>query len=154
VAAAVHPAPICGAAHLRGHLVEGEVQGCHLVHGGRLGPDHRSLRERGELESYGAVVLARVALTLDLDLDPHDAVVVLLESRQLLGDVTPESIRQLAVPTRDHNFHVNLPLLGWFLQTPLVPSGGQDETRARKDPWLGVDGARPADLVFDPTIAC
>jgi hypothetical protein len=54
-------------------------------------------------------VLPRVALVLDLDLDADDAMVVLLESRELLRDVTAKAIRQLAVPTRDHNFHVNLP---------------------------------------------
>jgi hypothetical protein len=34
--------------------------------------------------------------------------VVLLQSRQLLGDVTSEPVRELAVTSRDHNFHVNL----------------------------------------------
>jgi hypothetical protein len=54
-------------------------------------------------------VLSRIAFVLDLDLDPDDSMVVLLESRQLLRDMTAEPIRQLAVTTRDHNFHVNLP---------------------------------------------
>ena len=113
--AVVDPAAVGGAAHLRGHLVEGQVERGHLVLGGGLGPDHRSLGERGQLDAYGAVVLARVALVLDLDLDPDDPVVVLLEPGELLLDVTAEPVRQLAVTTRDHNFHVNLPLLGWSL---------------------------------------
>jgi hypothetical protein len=83
--------------------------------------------------------------------------VVLLELRQLVLHVTAESIRQLAMTSRDHNFHVNLPLNSWFRvdQRPSMPSCGQaDAPDPWRDPVLGRDGARPADLVFDPTIAC
>ena len=61
VPAVVHPAAVGGAAHLRGHLVERQVERGHLVLGGGLGPDHGSLGERGQLDAYGAVGLARVA---------------------------------------------------------------------------------------------
>ena len=72
-------APVGGAAHLRGHLVQCEVERRHLVSGTGFGPDHRALGKCGQLQTYGAVGLARVALTLDLDVHPHDPVVVLLE---------------------------------------------------------------------------
>ena len=136
--AAVDSAAVGGAAHLRGHLVDGEVEGAHLVLGRGLGPDHRPLGERSQLHLHGAVVLSRVAFVLDLDLHPDDPVIVLLESGQLLGDVAAKPLRQLAVPTRDDNFHVNLPFSVW-------PSVRLREAMA---------GVRPADLVFVPTIAC
>ena len=68
-----------GPAHLGGHLVQRQVQGAHLVLGGGLGPDHRALGERRQLDAHGAVGLARVAFLLDLHLDADDPVVVLLE---------------------------------------------------------------------------
>jgi hypothetical protein len=158
VPAAVHPAAVRRAAHLGSHLVEGEVERTHLVRGGGLGPDHGPLREGCQLHPDGSIVLARIALVLDLDLDLDDAMVVLLESGQLLLDVTPEPIRQFAASTRDHNFHVNLPLNSWFLVTAPQPArrwAGRDPGRGNPvSASLGVDGARPADLVFDPTIAC
>ena len=58
--------------------------------------------------AYGSVVLARVLLVLDLDLDPDDPVVVLLQPGELLLDVLAEPVGHLAVPSRDHNLHVNL----------------------------------------------
>ena len=81
----------------------------HLVVGGRLGPDHRALGERGQLEVHRLVVLPRVGLAVDLDVDPDDPVIVLLQLRQLLTHVLPEPVRDLAVTTGDHNFHLNLP---------------------------------------------
>ena len=108
VAALVDATPVGGAAHLRLHLVEGEVERAHLVLGGRLGADHRALGERRELDLGRAVVLARVLLELHLHLDPHDAVVVLLQTGELLRDMFAEPIGHLAVPSRDHNLHVNL----------------------------------------------
>ena len=84
---AVHALAVGGPAHLGGHLVQGQVQGGHLVLGGGLGPDHRALGERGQLDADGSVGLAGVALLLDLDLDPDDAMVVLLQSGELLLDV-------------------------------------------------------------------
>ena len=56
----------------------------------------------------GSIVLTRVPLALHLDLDPHDPVIVLLQAGELLRDVLAEPVRHLAVPTRDHNLHVNL----------------------------------------------
>ncbi len=55
------------------------------------------------------VVLTRVGFAVDLDVDPDDPVIVLLQLRQLLLDVLPEPVRDLAVTTGDHNFHLNLP---------------------------------------------
>ena len=63
---------------------------------------------------------------------------------ELLLDVTAEPIRHLAVTTGDHNFHVNLPL------TAIARSGTCSTARPDADDG----GVRPADLVFDPTIAC
>ena len=83
---------------------------------------------------------------LDLDLDPDDPVVVLLEPGQLLLDMTAEPVGELAVPTGDHNVHVNLPLHRFDLSV-----------RTRATPGAvarAMSGVRPADLVFDPTIAC
>jgi hypothetical protein len=132
---AVHPLAVRGAAHLRRHPVEGEVEGGELVLGAGLGADHRALGEAGELDTYGAVGLSRVALLLDLHLDADDAMVVLLQSGELLPDVFAELVRQLAVPTVEHDVHQRPPLFDDFL-------------------WVLVGGARPADLVFDPTTAC
>ena len=73
-----------------------------------LGADHRALGERRELDLGRAIVLARVLLELHLHLDPHDAVVVLLQTGELLRDMFAEAIGHLAVPSRDHNLHVNL----------------------------------------------
>ena len=108
VASLVDAAPVGGAAHLGLHLVEGEVERTHLVLGGRLGPDHRSLGEGGELDLGRTVVLAGVLLELHLHLDAHDPVVVLLQTCELLRDMFAEPIGHLAVPSRDHNLHVNL----------------------------------------------
>src|SRR3712207_8096936 len=55
----------------------------------------RSLGERRELEPYGALLLSRVALVLDLDLDPDDPVVVLLQPQQLLLHMAAEPLREL-----------------------------------------------------------
>ena len=55
-----------------------------------------------------AVVLAGVLLELHLHLDAHDAVIVLLQTAELLGHVLAEPVGHLAVPSRDHNLHVNL----------------------------------------------
>ena len=44
----------------------------------------------------------------DLHLDAHDAVIVLLQTAELLGHVLAEPVGHLAVPSRDHNLHVNL----------------------------------------------
>ena len=88
-AAVVDAAAVGGAAHLGGHLVERQVEGTHLVVGGGLGPDHRALGERRELHVDGLVVLAGVGLAVDLDVDPDDPVVVLLELGQLLRGSDP-----------------------------------------------------------------
>jgi hypothetical protein len=100
--------PVRSPSHLGRHLVQREVQRSHLLLRRRLGTDHGPLRVGGQLDAHRAVVLPGVAFTLDLDLDPDDPMVVLLQSRQLLGDVTSEPVRELAMTSRDHNFHVNL----------------------------------------------
>ena len=92
MAPVVDTAPVGGPPHLRGHLVQREVERRHLVGGAGLGPDHRSLGERRELDAYGAVVLARIAFVLDLDLNPDDPVVVLLEPSELVLHVLAESL--------------------------------------------------------------
>jgi hypothetical protein len=122
VAALVHTPPVCGAAHLRLHLVEGEVERAHLVLGGCFGADHRPLGEGGELHLGRAIVLARVLLELHLNLDPHDAVVVLLQTGELLRDVFAKPVGHLAVPSCDHNLHVNL-LLASEPHPSMVPGG-------------------------------
>jgi hypothetical protein len=53
-------------------------------------------------------VLPGVLLELHLHLDAHDAVIVLLQTAELLGHVLAEPVGHLAVPSRDHNLHVNL----------------------------------------------
>ena len=132
MSAVVDAPPVGGAAHLRGHLVEGEVERGHLVGGARLGPDHGPLRERGQLEPYGAVALARVALVLDLDLHPDDPVVVLLEPGQLLLDVTAKPIRQLAVSTRDRQLPCEPPVAQLVSSvSPARALRGQAATRVR-----------------------
>src|SRR4029079_6891777 len=60
---------------------------------------------------HGSIVLTGVSLLLDLDLHPDDPVIVLLEAGQLLFDVTAEPVGHLAVPSIDHNVHVDLPCL-------------------------------------------
>ena len=90
VSAAVHPATVGGAPHLGGHLVQRQVEGGHLVVGGGLGPDHRALGERSELDADGTVGLARVAFLLDLDLDADHPMVVLLQPGELLLDMLAE----------------------------------------------------------------
>ena len=124
-------AAVGGPAHLRRHLVERQVEGAHLVLGGGLGPDDRTLGEGRQLDADGAVGLARVAFVLDLHLDADDPMVVLLEPGELLGDVTAEAVRELTVSAGDDHVHgyLQIPVRGW-------------------------DGVRPADLVFDPTTAC
>ena len=108
LAAAVHAPSVGGSLHLARHLVQRQVEGGHLVVGRRLGADDRALREGGQLHVHGAVVLSGVGFAVDLHVDPHDPVVVLLELRQLLRAVGPEALLDLAVPAGDHNFHVNL----------------------------------------------
>src|SRR5262245_12978877 len=103
---------VVGTPHLGGHLVHGQVEGAHLVDGRGLGPDHRPLGVRRELDAYGPVCLARVALVLDLYLYPHDPVVVLLQPSELVGDMVSEAIRQLTVPSGDHHVHGNLLMCG------------------------------------------
>ena len=110
--------------------------------GGGLGADHGATGEGGELDPHGTIVLAGVALLLDLDVHPHDAMIVLLQPGQLLRYVTAEPIRHLAVPARDHDLHVNL---------PYVDDDGRGGRTRDRAPWHGV---RPADLVFVPTTAC
>jgi hypothetical protein len=79
VAAVVHPAAVGGAAHLRGHLVEREVERRHLVLGAA------SARITGPLENAvsstrtARSVLTGVAFLLHLDLHPDDPVIVLLQ---------------------------------------------------------------------------
>src|SRR6185295_14147377 len=75
---------------------------------------------RRQLDAYGALALARVRFAVDLDLHPHDAVIVLLESGELLLDVAAIPVGDLAVPSGDHYIHVNLPLrrrVGWSVKT-------------------------------------
>jgi hypothetical protein len=115
VPTAVHPAPVGGATHLRGHLVDREVERAHLVIGGRLGADHRALGEGGQLDVHGFVVLARVGFAVDLDVHPDDPVIVFLQLRQLLTHVLPEPVRDLAVTTGDHNFHPEPPVANVWL---------------------------------------
>ena len=67
------------------------------------------LGESRELQPDGPVPLARVGLAVDLHLDSHDAVVVLLQPGQLLLNVTAIPVGDLAVPAGDHYIHVNLP---------------------------------------------
>src|SRR5699024_5456269 len=86
----------------------GEVQGTHLVVGGCLGPDHRPLGDRRELDLDGTVLLPGVALPGDLDIDPDDPMVVLLQPGELLLHMTTVTIRDLAVSSLDHNVHVDL----------------------------------------------
>ncbi|GAA1999603.1 hypothetical protein GCM10009719_05340 [Nocardioides kribbensis] len=97
-------------------------------------------------------------------MDPHDPVVVLLEPGELLGDVTPETLLDLAVTSGDHNFHVNLLVRArgravGVAQLLGTPSWGQADARGPRAPVRETgsrprDGVRPADLVFDPTLAC
>ena len=108
VTAAVDAAPVGGSAHLRLHLVEREVEGTHLVLGRGLGPDDRALGEGRQLDLRRPIVLARVLLELHLHLDPDDPVIMLLQTGEFLRDMFAEPIRHLAVPSRDHNLHVNL----------------------------------------------
>ena len=68
-----------------------------------------AMRVARALEVHSLVVLSRVGLTVDLDVHPDDSVIVLLQLRQLLLHVLPEPVRDLAVTTGDHNFHLNLP---------------------------------------------
>ena len=121
------------ASHLGGHLVEGQVEGAHLVLGGRLGPDDRTLGEGGQLEADGAVGLTWVALVLDLHLDADDPMVVLLEPGELLGDMTAEAVRELTVSAGDDHVHGYLqipvgdgmePVRPTWSSTPQPPAEG------------------------------
>jgi hypothetical protein len=67
---------------------------------------------------------------------PDDPMIMLLESGQLLSHVGAIAIGDLAITCRDDNFHLNLLC-----------------SEIRSD-WVRRGGVRPADLVFDPTIAC
>ena len=147
--AVVDPPPVGGPPHLRGHLVEGEVERGHLVDGRRLGADHRTLGERRELDSDGAVTLARVGFAVHLDLHPHDAVVVLLEPGQLLLDVAAIPVGDLAVSAGDHNIHVNLPCR----RCPVGPGRPPENGRARESPGLSVLGWTPYTDVSRPSVA-
>jgi hypothetical protein len=105
VLATVHLSTVGRAPHLGGHLVQGEVQGCHLVLGRGLGADDRSPGLRGQLDTYGPLRIPRSRLPLDEHVDPDDPVVVLLQPSELLLDVIAKALRHLAVATADHNIH-------------------------------------------------
>src|SRR4051794_69758 len=136
VLAAMDLAAVGGAPHLRRHLVQREVERSHLVLGGCLGPQDRSLRLRGQLDPYLALRLSGVALSLQQHLDPDDPMVVLLEARELVLHVLAKALRDLALPTADHNVHADLPLMGRG-HRPLV-------TPARVDPPAReVESVRP-----------
>ena len=102
---------------------------------------HRPLRERRQLDGHRSVAEPGVLLQLHLDLDAHDAVVVLLEPSELLLHVLPEPVRDLAPAALDDDVHPYL--RDSFRRT----HPGDPRLPERR-------GVRPADLVFDPTTAC
>ena len=70
-------------------------------------------RIMAKLHAHGTIVLTGVALLFDLDEHAHDAVVVLLESGQLLLDMTAEPVRDLAVTALHDNVQCHLrPFMG------------------------------------------
>src|SRR5215212_2758676 len=95
-----------------GHqFVEGDVERRHLIFGGGLSPDHRSLVAEADLYSAGLIVLSLVSFRRDFDVDPNDPAVELLESSDLLLDVGAKRLRHRAVPALDDNIHVSLQLV-------------------------------------------
>src|SRR5262249_39116601 len=90
--APVYPASVGGTAHLRRHLVEGQVERPHLVLGTRLGTYHRTLREGGQLHMGRSLVLSRIGFAVDLDVHPHYPMVMLLQPGQLLCRVGAEPV--------------------------------------------------------------
>ena len=111
VASVVDPPPVGCPPHLRGHLVQGQVEGAHLVVGRGLRPDDRALGEGGQLYVDCLVVLSWIGFAFDLHVHPDDPVVVLLEFGQLLRCVLAKPVRDLTMTCGDHNFHANLLLM-------------------------------------------
>ena len=104
----VHPLAVGRLAELGHQLVQGEVEGRRLVLRRGLGADHRALGPYGDLDPAGLVVLALVALRRELDLDPDDPVVELLQPGDLLRHVSAELLGHVAVAGLDDNIHAYL----------------------------------------------
>ena len=102
------PPPVAQLAQSGYELVEGRIEGGGLINGGGFGSNRRPTRAERHLDACGTVVLARVSLVRDFDLDTVDllALVVLVDALKLLDDVFSEPIRDFAVPALDDNFHV------------------------------------------------
>ena len=107
-------------------------------------------------DADGAVGLAGVALVLDLDLHADDPMIVLLQSQQLVVDVASEPVRDLAVPSGDHNVHLFLLSSVTVDAPPTLASHLRSRSGALLSTCSGSreGGVRPADLVFVPTVAC
>jgi hypothetical protein len=86
-------------------LVDGAVEGGVEVLGTGLGPDHRSSRHNGDLDTLAPVGLARVALVEQLHISPDQFLVVSFDLAQLVGDVFPVVIGNLYVAALDDNVH-------------------------------------------------
>ena len=108
VLAVVHPLAVRRLAELGHQLVQRQIEGRRLVLRRGLGPDHRAPGPYGDLHPAGLVVLALVALRRELDLDPDDPVVELLQPGDLLRHVGAELLGHVAVAGLDDNIHAYL----------------------------------------------
>ncbi len=88
----MHPAAVCGLAHLGCQPFDDLVKSGQLVFSRGLGANHRALAANRDLHPGRLVGKPRVQLPRNLHIDPNDAMVVLLQLGQFLLDLPAEPV--------------------------------------------------------------
>ena len=106
----MHLAPVGGSKKLSLQPVERVLEGHNLVVGCCLCSNHRSLTVQRDLHTDRLLRLSLGIGTGDHDLGSDDAFLELLQAVQLLADVIPERIIELATTRCDYNIHGSSPI--------------------------------------------
>jgi hypothetical protein len=101
----VHPPPVRGPAQPGVELVDRLVQGAVEVARTRLGADHRTAGDAGDLDALAVVRLAGIALVLQFDAHLDELLIVAFDLLELLRYVHSIMVGYLDVATLDDNVH-------------------------------------------------
>ena len=110
--AVAHTSPVVGAAQPGLETCHGLVERTVEVGGAALAAHHGTATAAGDLHALAALRLAGVRLVGELDLHPHDLVVIALETRQLVGHVLAEVLGNLDVASTENGLQDDLPIWG------------------------------------------